>query len=62
MREKWTKPELIILKKARSQEAVLTHCKSPATMGDPTLLTAGQHCGNDKLNSCQNCAARPDKS
>jgi hypothetical protein len=62
MKKNWTKPELIILKRGLSQEAVLTFCKAPSVMGDPTLLVPGQYCGNDKANSCQNCQSRPTKS
>ena len=62
MKKKWKKPELIILHKGTPQEAILTNCKAPSVMGDPTLGMAGQYCGNDKPDSCQNCHARPSKS
>ena len=58
MKKVWKRPELIVLLKGQSQEAVLTHCKTVSIAGLPTLLTAGQYCGNDKADSCQNCKAR----
>ncbi|HNR69447.1 MAG TPA: hypothetical protein PKN24_15470 [bacterium] len=62
MKSRWEKPELIVLLKGRSEEAVLTHCKAVTIAGDPTYGTGGQLCGNDKDGSCQNCHARPPKA
>lgn len=61
MKKEWTKPELIVLLQGKAEEAVLLHCKAVTIAGDPTLNQGGQLCGNDKLNSCQNCHARPPK-
>lgn len=62
MQKKWKKPELIVLKKGQSQEAILTHCKAVSIAGQPETGTVGQTCGNPKVGSCQTCQARPPAS
>jgi len=62
MRKKWHKPELIVLLKGKTQEAVLTVCKAVTVSGDPETGTVGQTCGNPNAGSCSACSARPPKS
>ncbi len=61
MKKEWIKPELIVLLQGKAEESVLTFCKAVTIAGDPTLNQGGQLCGNDKINSCQNCHSRPPK-
>ncbi len=62
MKRVWEKPELIVLQKGESQEAVLTTCKAVTVNGLLDVLDPGQTCGNPKAGSCQACQSRPPKS
>jgi len=62
MQKKWQKPELVVLRKGQTQEAILTNCKAPSVPGQPQPNPVGQYCGNDKVGACQNCQARPSNS
>jgi hypothetical protein len=62
MMKKWKKPELIILQKVESQEAVLSHCKAVTISGAAEVGDPGQTCGNPNAGSCSACSARPPKS
>jgi hypothetical protein len=56
MANKWQKPELIILYRARPEEAILTHCKHknvPATQPIDTHDDCNEVC-----NACQSNANR----
>jgi hypothetical protein len=62
MKPNWEKPELIVLRKGQSQEAVLVVCKAVVVAGDPQVDMPGQFCGNPKAGSCQSCQSRPQNS
>jgi len=62
MKKKWQTPELVVLRKGQTQEAILTNCKAPSVPGQPQPNPVGQYCGNNKLGACQNCQARPSNS
>jgi hypothetical protein len=62
MKRNWIKPELIVLRKGKTQEAVLTVCKAVTVSGRPETGTSGQTCGNPNVGSCSACSARPPKS
>ncbi len=49
----WRKPELIVLVRNKSEEAVLTACKAHATEGGPLLGFA--HCDNFDYDPCNIC-------
>jgi len=54
-KEKWAKPELVVLVEGKPEENVLTHCK--AVHGPPTnveLSPSGQNC-KVKKGTCGAC-------
>jgi hypothetical protein len=62
MNPDWEKPELIVLRKGKPEEMVLSHCKAVTVPGLPTNYDGGQYCGNKNTGSCGACSARPTAS
>ncbi len=59
MKEKYEKPELVILLRGRPEEVLTNNCKVAQGLpapGNPQVDNNG--CGLDGVNNCKNCAAR----
>ena len=55
----WEKPELVVLVRGKSEEAVLDHCKTESVGTNPG--TNAQHCGHHTEESCATCHDRGGK-
>lgn len=53
----WQAPKLIVLTRTHPEEAVLTACKNPGIMGNPSDFYQG--CGiSDGVGPCSDCEAQ----